>query len=73
MQQTITDEDRKKAAICLTKCTVCKSARNKQKGFAFWFVKNLEPKFCPYCKAYKKVYGRKVHEPLPKSVSGNAG
>jgi len=40
----------------------------EQKGFWFWFVKNIEPKLnCPYCKAYAKVYGRKAYEPLAKS------
>jgi len=68
MQRSITDKDRANAAICLNKCTVCKSAREKQKGIKFWFVKNVEPKICPYCKAYVKVYGRKAHEPIAKST-----
>ena len=70
MQQTITDKDRQKAAICLNKCKVCKSARAKQRGIGYWFVKNVEPKFCPWCKAYTKVYGLKPHEPLVKSAAG---
>jgi len=63
---TITDEDRRKAKQCL-ECFLCKRAREKQKGLAFWFVKKVEPGFCPACKAYEKVYGRKAHEPIPET------
>ena len=61
----ITEEDRKKAKTCL-ECPICKRARKKQKGLAFWFVKNVESGWCPACKAYEKVYGRKAHEPITK-------
>jgi hypothetical protein len=27
------------------------------------FVKTIEGRFCPFCMAYEKVYGRKAHEP----------
>jgi hypothetical protein len=64
MQHEITDKDRKRAAICLQKCTGCKKARKEQKGFWFWFVKSIEGGVCPYCKAYAKVYGHKAHEPI---------
>ena len=50
------------AQQCLT-CPVCKTARRKQRGFAFWFVKRIEGNVCPYCKAYEKVHGKKAHEP----------
>ena len=59
----VTEKDRKRAQKCL-ECPVCKRARKKQKGFAFWLVKTVEGSLCPYCKAYEKVYGRKAHEPL---------
>jgi len=62
--ETITDKDREKAPKCL-ECTLCKHAREKQRGIAFWFVKVIEDGLCPYCKAYGKVYGRKAHEPIP--------
>ena len=58
----ITDKDREMAEFCGKKCPVCVSGREKQKGLAFWFVKKIEGSFCPYCKAYEKVYGRKAHE-----------
>ena len=62
MGTEITDRDRKRAKACM-QCPVCNRARDKQKGAAFWFVKNIEDKFCPNCKAYEKVYGQKAHEP----------
>ena len=63
MTAEITDRDRKMAQQCLD-CTVCKHARTRQRGFAFWFVKKIESGLCPFCKAYEKVYGRKAHEPV---------
>ena len=63
--KTITDKDRKRAKQCL-ECFACNRARKMQKGFSFWFVKHIENKICPYCKAYEKVYGRKAHEPIPE-------
>ena len=62
--EAITDKDRKRAKQCL-ECAICKRAREKQRGFAFWFVKKIESGICPACKAYEKVYHRKAHEPLP--------
>lgn len=60
----ITEKDRKRAQRCV-ECPVCRQARKSQKGFAFWFVKNIEDGLCPYCQAYERVYGRKAHEPVP--------
>ncbi|MBN1765350.1 MAG: hypothetical protein JW860_08850 [Sedimentisphaerales bacterium] len=61
----ITEKDKQRAQRCLT-CPVCKRARQKQKGAAFWFIKFIESGLCPYCKAYEKVYGRKAHESIPE-------
>jgi hypothetical protein len=61
----ITDRDRELAKKCMN-CKICNRARSKQRGFAFLFVKNVEGSVCPACKAYKKVYGRKPHEPMKK-------
>ncbi|NDJ75225.1 MAG: hypothetical protein GYB65_03110 [Chloroflexi bacterium] len=63
---TITEQDRQKAKTCKN-CPVCSRARNKQKGVAYWFVKNVEGGICPACKAYTKVYGLKPHEPVGKA------
>jgi len=57
----ISERDRQMAAQCVT-CPVCRYARRKQRGFAFWFVKTIEGKACPYCQAYERVYGKKAHE-----------
>lgn len=54
-------KDRKMAEICRM-CIVCKSARARQSGLAFWFVKNIEDGLCPFCRAYERVYGKKAHE-----------
>lgn len=62
--QAITEKDREMAQKCV-ECPVCTHARRKQRGIIFWFVKRIEGGFCPYCKAYEKVYGRKAHEPAP--------
>ena len=62
--KTITDKDRSLAKQCM-ECDLCKKAREKQKGFVFWFVKWLDATICPACKAYEKVYGRKAYDPLP--------
>lgn len=56
-------KDRKMAEFCKT-CIVCKRARSKQSGSAFWFVKNIEDRLCPFCRAYERVYGKKAHEKL---------
>ena len=63
--ESITEKDRLKAKICLN-CPLCKRARKKQKGLAYWFVKKVEGGICPSCKAYEKVYGRKAYEPIPE-------
>ena len=59
----ISPKDRQRAQRCL-ECLVCNSARQKQRGLAFWFLKTFEGLFCPYCRAYKKVYGRQPYEPV---------
>ena len=60
----INERDRRMAQRCVD-CPVCRHARRKQRGLAFWFVKTIEDGLCPYCRAYQKVYGRKAHEPEP--------
>lgn len=64
-EPSITDKDRAMAQKCM-ECPVCGHARKKQRGMAFFLVKHVEEGFCPYCKAYERVYGRKAHEPLPE-------
>jgi uncharacterized protein CbrC (UPF0167 family) len=59
----ITDRDRAMAQCCVV-CPVCRHARRKQRGMAFWLVKKVEGRVCPFCQAYEKVHGRKSHEPV---------
>ena len=59
--RSFSEEDRKLAEGCIT-CPICKKARADQKGFFFWFVNKVEAKFCPRCRAYERVYGKKAHE-----------
>lgn len=65
-ETTITEKDRAMAQKCVD-CPVCSHARKTQRGLAYLFVKFIEGGFCPYCKAYEKVYGRKAHEPVPET------
>ncbi len=62
-QTTFTEKERAMAKKCL-ECPVCRRARKKQRGVIFRFVKWIEGRFCPYCRAYEKVYGKKAHEPM---------
>lgn len=49
------------ASVC-THCPVCRTARRNQKGLLYSFVKTIEGRFCPFCMAYERVYGKKAHE-----------
>ena len=62
-KRPITERDRRMARVCVT-CPLCRRARKKQRGVAFWIVKTIEGSVCPFCRAYERVYGRKAHEPL---------
>jgi hypothetical protein len=61
MKNTASERDRKLAQVC-ENCPVCARAREKQRGFSFWFVKNVEDGLCPFCRAYERIHGRKAHE-----------
>ena len=50
--------DRALARVCVH-CPLCRRARQKQAGVAFWLVKKVEASVCPFCRAYAKVYGQK--------------
>jgi hypothetical protein len=58
--------DKTLAGFCAN-CLLCRRARQRQRGAAFWLVKHVEARLCPFCRAYERVYGRKAHEGgLPK-------
>jgi hypothetical protein len=54
--------DRALANVCRN-CPVCRRARKRQSGAAFWLVRRVEGRVCPFCRAYERVHGRKAHEP----------
>jgi uncharacterized protein CbrC (UPF0167 family) len=63
--------DQALARVCLN-CPVCRRARRKQRGAAFWLVQRIEGRVCPFCRAYGRVFGRKAHErraPTPEVPS----
>ena len=49
------------AHVCLN-CPVCRRARGRQRGAAFWLVRKIEGRVCPCCRAYELVFDRKAHE-----------
>jgi hypothetical protein len=62
-QDNVSSVDRWLARVCVN-CLLCRTARRRQGGWAFKLVSRLERRFCPFCRAYERVYGRKAHEPL---------
>lgn len=58
----------KRAEFCLSKCPTCKKGREKQSGLSYMMVK-LEGKtnLCPWCRAYRKVYGVPAWEKPPSA------
>ncbi|RKY02129.1 MAG: hypothetical protein DRP55_03305 [Spirochaetes bacterium] len=56
-------KDIKRARFCAEKCPICTRARKKGKGLLYWFVK-IESLICPYCRAYKRVYGKPAYETI---------
>ena len=53
--------DRALANVCVN-CLVCRRARQRQRGVAFWLVQKIESRVCPFCRAYELVFGHKAHE-----------
>jgi hypothetical protein len=52
--------DKALAQVCAN-CPVCRHARRRQRGPAFWLVKQVEGKLCPFCRAYARVHGYQAH------------
>jgi len=59
----MSQKERRRARRCLT-CPLCRRARKKQRGVAYWLVRGVEGAICPYCRAYERLTGQKAHEPL---------
>ncbi|MCC6356491.1 MAG: hypothetical protein IT577_21600 [Verrucomicrobiae bacterium] len=52
--------DRLLAKVC-AQCPVCRTARARGRGLAYWLVSRVERGICPFCAAYERVTGRKAH------------
>jgi hypothetical protein len=50
------------AKVC-ARCPVCRRARQRQAGAAYWWVRKAEGGLCPFCRAYERVHGRRAHLP----------
>ena len=61
-ESNVTNLDRSMARVCES-CPVCRTASRNQQGLANRFVRGVEEKVCPFCRAYERVHGRKAHEP----------
>jgi len=53
--------DKALVRVCAN-CLICQRARRRRRGFAFWLVKRVKVRLCPFCRAYERVYGRPAHE-----------
>lgn len=59
----IDDRLKAKAKMCLD-CPICRRAREKQRGLAYMFVKLVDRKLCPSCKALEQITGKRAYERL---------
>ncbi len=57
----------RRAQFCRDKCTACRLGRERGKGL-FYRIVRLESKlrFCPWCRAYEKVYGVPAYQKPPR-------
>lgn len=53
--------DRTLAAGCRNG-PVCRTARRRQTGLAFWLGNRFEHQLCPFCRVYERVYVREAYE-----------
>ncbi len=49
-------------------CPVCRAARKNQRGAAYLFVKHVDRKVCPACRAYERETGQLAYEPLDEET-----
>jgi hypothetical protein len=59
--QEASSSDKAQARVCLN-CPVCRRARRRQRGFAFWLMKHVEARLRPFCRAYEWVHEHPAHE-----------
>ena len=64
----VDEKTRRRADMCMNKCTVCKLGREKGRGFFYRMVKmESRLKVCPWCRAYEKAYGVPAYEKPPQA------
>jgi len=51
----------RRAEVCKDTCPICKRARERG-GAAKWFVKHIDRKVCPMCRAYEREYDKPAYE-----------
>ncbi|HIH70172.1 hypothetical protein [Methermicoccus shengliensis] len=51
----------KRAEFCKARCPICTRAR-KGNRVARLFVKHIDRKVCPACRAYERVYQKRAYE-----------
>lgn len=66
---TVSNWMRLLAQVCWH-CPVCRRARRRQGGMAYALVRRVENRFCPFCRAYARVFGRGAHESPHSPPSG---
>ncbi|MCE5313920.1 MAG: hypothetical protein ABFD49_02555 [Armatimonadota bacterium] len=63
----INEELKAKAKTCL-ECPICRRARKNQRGLAYLFVRLVERKGCPSCKAFEEVTGQRAFDPITQDA-----
>jgi hypothetical protein len=61
------EELKAKAKMCL-ECPICKNGRKNQRGLAYLFVKFVDRKICPACKAFEEITGQRAFEPITQEA-----
>lgn len=63
LKERFDEKTLKRADFCMNKCPICKGGREKGRGLFYQMTKlEAKTKLCPYCNAYKKVYGVPSYE-----------
>jgi hypothetical protein len=66
MKKKFDEATLKKAAFCRDECPGCTKGREKGSGIWYQLMK-VERYFCPYCRAYEKVYSVRVYEKVARA------
>jgi|GEM_PF-1313047 hypothetical protein len=72
MSGEISEKERAMAKKCL-ECALCKQARQKQRGFAFWFVKKSRAACAPIAKPMRRFMAVRPMSQCPEPRRKGAG